>query len=785
MDPELSLGGYGLHFSSDRSMASDTKPDDRSHYDIYYSASREVFREVETQNASIDWAALWRSVGPNLLWALLALMLLALLAALMRDFKDRRLSLLARCLFASLMAHMLLMLLFNVWQVGTAVARAFNGHEKIQVSLVSAAVGEQIFSQVRGDFTDIEPLTPAVASIDRAEPEMNQPNLVEPIEPLSITSLDSPPTQIHDATKLEMQVVMDASLSKSAAERANENEPPSEALQVQMEFADIAAPAVDEREVASEAILKFRDEFPEVVLSPAKLEIATSQPVIERIDLAEMNEPPPTTSEVPTSLLTNLTDESLDAAISRALARQIESDSEPVEYVQIDQSMGGSDFAIPTAHEAENNAEEETPLAVPMAVASSQPLHADAGDLRETQVAAPLGRVEFEPTTAHGAVQMSPESLAASEVADSETSQIELGLFENSTEPVSGAAAPMAELALTLPGADATQSAHEAVESSIVLAPKAIQGQHVNLGMAEADPTKVEPIAVARFEPAKSNRSDGEPMKLPEATPGDAKFAALTGQNTSSKIAAIESDLPALDLALPAENSDILPPDAIGIIRGRILDAESLKPLANGLVRLVMPDDRTIEAPSDDAGVYSLYVPPTPDFFALTASRGGYLPKSTNIRAGNLSQTPMNVDFELQRQSDPLIALEEKPDVHHLGNDLFEGRINSKFQREAEGRTFISLFNVSREQLDADYSRAEIHLLARGVQCVHPIRINGRLLRRRLDASPSDGSFGEFVAEFDPHWLIEGENSFKIRAQSCRGDLDDFEFVNIQIRFLP
>ncbi len=75
--------------------------------------------------------------------------------------------------------------------------------------------------------------------------------------------------------------------------------------------------------------------------------------------------------------------------------------------------------------------------------------------------------------------------------------------------------------------------------------------------------------------------------------------------------------------------------------------------------------------------------------------------------------------------------------------------------------------------------------MAKGVQCPHQIRINGRRLRKRLDDSPRDGSFGEFTASFKPAWLEAGTNKIKITAKSCSGDLDDFEFVNLQIRLLP
>ena len=80
----------------------------------------------------LNWAALWETVLPNLLWALLALLALLLMLALLRDVRGRRLSLLAKCLLASLMAHLLLLLLFNVWEVTATLAREFRRGGRIR-----------------------------------------------------------------------------------------------------------------------------------------------------------------------------------------------------------------------------------------------------------------------------------------------------------------------------------------------------------------------------------------------------------------------------------------------------------------------------------------------------------------------------------------------------------------------------------------------------------------------------------------------------------------------------
>ncbi len=159
LDPGLTMGGYTLLFSSDRPIEKETQ-DTTPSYHLFKTVSREVYRRTETTRASINWAAIWSAVGPNLLWALLALLLLLSLLRAMGEMHRRKLSLLARCLLASLILHMLLMLLFNVWGVTSKLAYALGKRGPIQVALISAARGGEIASQIRGEFTSVDTPTP-------------------------------------------------------------------------------------------------------------------------------------------------------------------------------------------------------------------------------------------------------------------------------------------------------------------------------------------------------------------------------------------------------------------------------------------------------------------------------------------------------------------------------------------------------------------------------------------------------------------------------------------------
>jgi hypothetical protein len=181
-------------------------------------------------------------------------------------------------------------------------------------------------------------------------------------------------------------------------------------------------------------------------------------------------------------------------------------------------------------------------------------------------------------------------------------------------------------------------------------------------------------------------------------------------------------------------------------------------------------------------GTYLLDVPAAPDFFALSAAREGYVPDSVNLSRARLRHSPVVVDFELDVETVDVLVVEADPAVHHLGNNEFEGRINSQFQKESEGDTFVGEFELTPEQFSERIAYAEIRMLAKGAQCRNRIRINGTRIRGEVTDSPRDGSFGELAIPVDVSVLRVGVNIIEIEARTCRSDLDDFEFVNIHIR---
>lgn len=190
LDPALALGGFGLYFSSDRARDA-ARPDAPGEYKLYYTASREVYRDVVVFRPTIDWRTFWRRLAPNLLWALLALLAMLLLLAAIRDVQRRNLGLLTRCLLLSLFIHLLLMLLFNAWRVGTALAQELGRRGPIQVAFSSAS-GESIENQIRGNLTMPDPIEPAATPLERVAA------IAEPIAASESLRTVAPRPQIDD-----------------------------------------------------------------------------------------------------------------------------------------------------------------------------------------------------------------------------------------------------------------------------------------------------------------------------------------------------------------------------------------------------------------------------------------------------------------------------------------------------------------------------------------------------------------------------------------------------------
>lgn len=218
------------------------------------------------------------------------------------------------------------------------------------------------------------------------------------------------------------------------------------------------------------------------------------------------------------------------------------------------------------------------------------------------------------------------------------------------------------------------------------------------------------------------------------------------------------------------------------ILQGIVTDRKTGRPLASTTIRFDRAQGKPLVAVTRANGTYELVLPDVPETFAIAASQAGYLPEARNLRSIDVKGKTQRLDFALRTTTEDVIAVENDPVVHHLGNDEFEGVANSKFQRRSEGTAFVHEFTVSGENPLRTFTQPAVTFLAKGVQCPPQVRINGHLLASNNGLSPTDGAYGTLVFPFNSLLLKTGKNEVSVTAAICQGDLDDFEFVNVQIR---
>lgn len=167
LDPALWQLGYALIFASDRPLNPKTQstaatqravdgllpaPD----YNLFHTVSREVYRVSEARPLNLDWAAILRALRANLWWLLAGLLALLLLLLGGKALRDPRLSLLTRCLLASLMLHFLIMLATSFWQVTVGILGEMRRPGSIRVHLATGDVQQSLAAQIHASFATVD-----------------------------------------------------------------------------------------------------------------------------------------------------------------------------------------------------------------------------------------------------------------------------------------------------------------------------------------------------------------------------------------------------------------------------------------------------------------------------------------------------------------------------------------------------------------------------------------------------------------------------------------------------
>jgi len=766
LDPGLTHLGYALYFSSDR-PGDEVEASSRRDYNLYYTSSREVFLDVvSTARPPIDWAALLRGNLTNLIWLLLGLLALLLMWAFASSIRDGKLGLLARCLLASLLLHMLLMFCFSFWQVSSSVISAFRQRGEIQIALASPRHGDELAAQIRGELTDVA--SPGAASFE----------LVRRKTPLENALHDASAELAAVVNRLEFTQTPTVALDAREARRPERDAAPPES-KIELEHTPAAAARSLALKLPADSRRLREAEFEPIVEAVTDADAPVTRPVVQF----------PTSQPARYANQNTLTpDRRLagDVMGNESLSRDyIAADSRPRDTTLL---LATTDMPAPppelaVALPSETDRAEAVEETAPRVAAREVETHRAPTSPECSSHDEPTRQVSLPASAAD--LTSEAFSLAASVEFGAKDADARTASFES---PASGVEASPSSppLELKLPSLEEVTSDQRAESGpTVATAPSAPSRPNAdNYAVDDADAAW---DSFVRLSPTAPERPVSTPVRFSHAPiPNhDAAPHASEHHPTPAMTIGDRRDPLALHLELPEETE---PPPAFEVtglatasLQGRVFDADTRAPLAGATIRLDLPNIEPLTATTDDQGRYALAVPPVPDHFALSASLDDYIPSSIDVPSSELNDGVLVRDFALAPVRDDIVAVEIEPEVHHLGNDRWNGVINSQFQKDSEGRRFNATFELTADQISPPPRRPAVKLLAKGVQCPHQIFINGWRLRQRLDRSPRDGGFGEFTARFDPDMLVEGVNTIEIRGVSCRGDIDDFEFVNIRI----
>ena len=131
--------------------------------------------------------------------------------------------------------------------------------------------------------------------------------------------------------------------------------------------------------------------------------------------------------------------------------------------------------------------------------------------------------------------------------------------------------------------------------------------------------------------------------------------------------------------------------------------------------------------------------------------------------------------------------------VMHLGDDLFEGAVNSQFQKKTDDAELVFVIDDWAAKVKAGYTRATVYLDAKGWQtsiCKNLIALSGDVGTVTLPGgnSPSDGYWGggkQVPFEFAVAQVGAQRAEVRVSAGGCNGttDLDDFEINRMRVYF--
>ncbi|HMO46174.1 MAG TPA: hypothetical protein PKB14_09110 [Rubrivivax sp.] len=225
-------------------------------------------------------------------------------------------------------------------------------------------------------------------------------------------------------------------------------------------------------------------------------------------------------------------------------------------------------------------------------------------------------------------------------------------------------------------------------------------------------------------------------------------------------------------------------------------DASSGKAVADATVNY-QARTQTYQTQTKANGDCSIDMPATEvagvQYPAATVSKEGYEPQTVlceAMRAGNTCYQDINLIPLALNVSIPVGG----DRVMHLGDDLFDGAVNSQFQKATDGAELVLPISDWAAQVSRPgITKATVYLDAKGWQsdmCRNQIAIVGDAGTQSMSGgvSPSAGYWGggrqvPFVFSVAQIGRLKGE--LKLIAGSCNDteDIDDFEVNRIRVEF--
>ena len=601
-DPQLAVGGFHLLFSSDRA-------DSRGGYDLLAAESREVYARRDARPLpAVGWS-----------WWLLLLAVAALLPLLffLRGWDDHRLNLLQKCLLVSILFHVVLTVLFSLYNVSRDIVQYVKRQQEMELALDLRA-----------------PETEAIIAAEiRGQPRLDLPvQAPQPLEVAQLPTADIPLETLEPVDAAELTV-------------------PQARLDPRQMVVEVPAPRAEPPEPA---------EVPEVATTEPPVRVPEIRIEAPRAQVRADEMLPPAPAVAPDAEVARL---ELPAAAVPAAPEAVQVEVRPTE-IEIGSLAEAADAPAP-----DRRAEAE------MAAAAAPALVAEPDVRAPPAAAAPVAGDEAslpEPADAEAALQRQGVAVAVAgpEAVSPEVPTAEVAAARESlaTAPEMKRDATPAPEALPVPveaplTEDRVDVEIRAAVERVAVRPAPDAAEQVQPALPKAGRSEAGDATALAARPVEVGAEPARPKAEPDA------LQALAGPTTRPSV------VEAAEPAVPAESAlrpDIVPAEIAAARMAKAGGREEPEVAAAAAEVNVAPERRQ-PAPEDDAQAAAVQaaVPAaapeaTPSLSDAARSTPRMLTEDTEAPAPVVASAP---DVTLPAAAGPKVASADQPPVPAAGND--------------------------------------------------------------------------------------------------------------------